>query len=196
MLVVLFAVSAAFIASVCSWLVDMRFVLSRDSLSGNVIATYFAAIMIVVGFNTPAVKNASLNTQGSGGTSEIFADLFLATAPLENVELAHSASETADPNIQNVKQGPAAPTMLMRLRTIEDQLRGKAFVEALSEYRSLTQDRGELGERHKDRLEAVAVSQIRPLPASDRAGNFEGYRFLRAVRPDNPDYLAKLRVYR
>ena len=46
-----------------------------------------------------------------------------------------------------------------------------------------------------DEIEAVALSVVKPLPASNLSGNQKGYAFLLKLRPDNAEYRKKAERY-
>ncbi len=54
---------------------------------------------------------------------------------------------------------------------------------------------GLVTDEFKNEIESQMIELVRPLPASEREANLEGYQFLAAVRPENSDYAAKIESY-
>jgi len=68
------------------------------------------------------------------------------------------------------------------------------WTDARNRYLTLSRS-GLLTDEFRDEVEARMVELVRPLPASERETNLKGYEFLAAVRPEKPEYAAKVESY-
>ncbi len=196
LLVVLFGLAAGFCGSFYGPFVELARLLRRDNANSCITVSIIVAALFVGTLRLPSVRNASLEAEKPGRFEALLSELYSAPKPVEKVVLI-KAEEPSD-----FRSTEAPPTQLERkpiLRTlseIRNLIRRNQFDDALAAYSQMVRDRGVIGERHKAGLENIALTTIRPLPASDRLGNLDGYEFLLTLRPDNRLYRSKIKQYR
>lgn len=81
-----------------------------------------------------------------------------------------------------------------KLNAIVDELNNADFVKANQLYEEIS-SKFTLTFKEKKRLETAATQSVRPIPASDRVNNRDGYQFLVNLFPDNKYYQNKLVSY-
>lgn len=77
---------------------------------------------------------------------------------------------------------------------IRESVENLLWSQARNQFRTLSASSLATDE-FKDDIEVKMLELVRPLPASERESNLEGYQFLAAVRPDNPKYNVKIKSY-
>lgn len=100
--------------------------------------------------------------------------------------------------LEGIKAGLSAELALYekprKLKLINDFLKSADFVEATELYKEII-SKFTLTLIEQKRLETIAAESVRPIPASDRESNRNGYQFLVNLFPDNRYYQKKLASY-
>lgn len=105
-------------------------------------------------------------------------------------------SETKSENLdrEQAKHGEVLEKRVKLQKEVQEAVEGLEWSLARSRFLRLSSSDLSTDE-FKEEIEARMLELVKPLPASDHESNLKGYKFLAAIRPDNPLYGSKITTY-
>jgi len=178
--------------------------LSRDNAWGAIIATGFACVALVTFVRSPAAHNADWIVEASSQKTDDGMGVLRVFLPKNSEQMTDRGGlaplKVVQTHIkpQNIVDTYAPTPMSVRIdheAEIQNHLLNRQFQDAQIVFTKLIDQNGVPSLEQRARWETQALRQIRPIPASDRQANLNGYQFLSMLRPDEPSYRAKIDRY-